>query len=190
MFPHTLSDMDLMHRMASDDERAFREIYDRYAPQMLEFVHAKIRKTRQLEDAKLIVHDAFLKLWNNRRTIRIQSSFSGYLYTILYHEILRFLRTLKDTRPFEEEAAAIAMADGESIEDNYHHKLVVRMMEENIRELPEKCKEVYQLSKEENLSHKEIAERLNISQHTVKNHLSKAFRVLKAGLQELNSLFF
>ena len=86
------ADIELMRQLACGSEGTFRMLHDRNAPAMLDFVTAKIRWTHELEDAKIIFHDAFLILWNNRDNISIKTSFTGYLYTILYHEMLRFLR--------------------------------------------------------------------------------------------------
>jgi RNA polymerase sigma-70 factor (family 1) len=172
-----LSDLQLIDYLKSDDEMALSIIYKRYW-QMLYTSSFNILKDRQAcED---ILQDLFIKLWHNRSTIQITASLKAYLYASIRYEVYRRIRT--GTVRVDIYNNLLERIGTPAAYGNLEHKELIAQVSSIIGTLPEKCKEVYKLSREEHLSHKEIASRLNISTKTVENHLTKALRQLRSSL--------
>lgn len=132
------------------------------------------------ETAREIVHEAFIALWEKRDTIDTERNVRSYLATGIHNKCLNYLR---DNRKFNGNMIEIEkLADfADNLDENDH--LIENELSEKIRttidELPEKCREVFMLSRNENLKYKDIAERLGISVKTVEAQMSKALQHLR-----------
>src|SRR5690606_6752001 len=121
--------------------------------------------------AEEIVQTVFLKLWEKRETIVIHASWKAYLYKAVYHESLNNRkRTYLHQR----------YVQGQAGEAGIYHEMSDKELEirlhESMRQLPEKCRTVFQLSRFEELKYQEIADRLKISVKTVEAHMGKALK--------------
>ncbi|NVO04140.1 MAG: RNA polymerase sigma-70 factor [Bacteroidetes bacterium] len=143
-----------------------------------------LKFTKDYETAKEIVQDAFISLWEKRDTIDLSKPVKSYLTTIINNKSLNYLR---DNKKFDRE-----ILDFENINSTANHqtsdKLVASEIEQQIKtaidELPEKCREVFLLSRYENLKYQEIANQLNISIKTVETQMSKALQHMRVRLAE------
>jgi RNA polymerase sigma-70 factor (family 1) len=184
---HSLSDAELMHHVASGDEKAFEELYDRYSVKMLGYVYLKVHNKAVAEE---IVHDAFLKLWSARQTLTITENFGGYFFIMVKNQVLQYLRSLDTIDRFVDEIHAAGVEDPSSGASLKDYQCLEIALENSVQQLPEKCRIVYQLSRDHSMSTREIAGILSISPQTVKNQVSKALRLLKTGLQEIHQFLF
>ena len=182
---HNLSDDDLMHHVTSGDEKAFEHLYHRYSVKMLNYAYLKVHNKVAAEE---IVHDAFLKLWTSRQTLTITDNFGGYFFIMVKNQVLQYLRSLDTIDRFVDEIYAAGVADTSSTTTFKDFQSLEIALEKSVQQLPEKCRIVYQLSRDQSLSTREIAGRLDISPQTVKNQVSKALRLLRTGMQESSSL--
>lgn len=130
--------------------------------------------------AEEIVQDVFLKLWENRHRMTIHTSLRAYLYKSVYHECLNELKHVKVQRRYMEEAM---LNHPQHSEENTDTELR-RQLQEALRQLPEKCRAVFQLSRFEELKYQEIADKLGISLKTVEAHMGKALRLLRLRLAD------
>jgi RNA polymerase sigma-70 factor (ECF subfamily) len=143
-----------------------------------------LKFTKDHETAKEIVQDAFISLWEKRDTIDLSKPVKSYLTTIIYNKSLNYLR---DNKKFDREILDFENLNSTS---NYQtsDKLVAAEIEQQIKraidELPEKCREVFMLSRFENLKYQEIADQLNISIKTVETQMSKALQHMRVRLAE------
>jgi RNA polymerase sigma-70 factor (ECF subfamily) len=182
-----LSDKDLMLHVASGNERAFEQLYHRYSTKMLSYVYGKVHNKAVAEE---IVHDAFLKLWNGRETLAITDNWSGYFFIMVRNQALQYLRSIDDIDRFVDEIYAAGIPDTSAATSFKDYQSLEQALENKVQGLPEKMRIVYQLSRDHALSTREIAGRLDISPQTVKNQVSKALRLLKTHLREVQSFFF
>ena len=164
--------MDTGGRM---DNHAFEELFKEYFASLMAFSR---RILGDEDDAREVVHQVFISLWEKRAELDLSTSLKSYLFTSVNN---RSLNVIRDRKKFSlEEVPERAgewdvSAQIESLE-----------LEEKIRSvidsLPEKCREIFELNRFEGLKYAEIAMRLDISVKTVENQMSKALRVLREEL--------
>jgi RNA polymerase sigma-70 factor (family 1) len=169
-------DTILINRLRSGDESALTELYNRFW-QALFVSSYNVLKDRELcED---IIQDIFMNIWHNREKLEINISLKGYMYACARYQVFNQFKKNKDkihVELFQEIDKRFQHSTPETL---LMHEELVQQINAIIETLPEKCQQVYKLSREEQLTHKEIAERLNISTKTVENHITKALHVIR-----------
>jgi RNA polymerase sigma-70 factor (family 1) len=180
-----LTDFELTRLLISGDSKAFIEIYNRF--QALLYIYA-CKITSDKEEAEDIVQEVFTYLWDKRTTVVLKSSISSYLYTAVRYKFFNLLDHKKIranyTKSFQD-----FLDEGEYITDNYiREKEFSQIIEKEIAALPDKMRQVFELSRRQNLSRKEIAEKLNLSEKTVKNQITNALKILRGKLDIISFL--
>jgi len=131
--------------------------------------------------AEEMVQNVFYKLWKNKETIQINQSVAAYLYRSVYHESLNYIKHLKVKSAYQ----SYAVRTMDNI-NNASEKLKLRELEvkldQALKELPEQCRTIFQMSRFEELKYMEIAGKLGISVKTVENQMGKALRLLRTKL--------
>ncbi len=131
--------------------------------------------------AEEMVQNVFYKLWKNKETIQINQSVASYLYRSVYNESLNYIKHLKVKSAYQ--SYAVRTMDNVN---NASEKLKLRELEEKLdqalKELPEQCRTIFQMSRFEELKYMEIAGKLGISVKTVENQMGKALRLLRTKL--------
>ncbi|SDH40749.1 RNA polymerase sigma-70 factor [Chitinophaga filiformis] len=182
-------DKELVVMLQAGDNDAFTELYNRYKKPLI--IHS-YKKTGDLEDAKEIVQEVFSTLWSQREQLPPILHVSAYLYTMVRNKVLNYIE-------HKQVEARYALNFQNFMDEGYNasdiqirEKELQQMIDKEIAALPPKMREVFILSRKEHLSHKEIAERLNISEFTVKNHIKGALKILrlKIGLCTLIALHY
>lgn len=172
----------LLERLKNDDIKALEVIFDRYYSSLYKYLLLVFKNQLLVEH---ISQDIFVYLWENRKSIEIKSSLESYLYSAGRYRAINQLRNAK-----RREKINIALTD---IVDEYETspfsileaKELENIIEEAICSLPERCQQIFRLSREQELSYKEIAETLQISVNTVENQVSIAFKKLRNVLRPL-----
>lgn len=175
----SFTDPELTVLLKSGDNAAFNELYNRF--QGLLYIYAcKIIKDN--DEAADVVQEVFLYLWDKRSTITFKSSISVYLYSAVRYKFFNLLDKNK-VRTAYKDSFQNFLDQGEYITDNYiREKEFSRLIEKEIAALPDKMREVFELSRKYNLSRKEIAGQLNLSEKTVKNQINNALKILRSKL--------
>lgn len=163
----------------SADDRAFKEIYDRYNKLLYLFAYNKLRNK---EEAKDVVQDVFAWLLNNRTRFAINSSVSSFLYKSVLNKIFDIFRHQSVIRKYIVQGDHYIDIDSTETDYLIREKDIAQMIRQEIDAMPQKMKEVYLLRFEQYLSAKEIAEQLNISENTVNTHLKRAAKKLRDNL--------
>jgi RNA polymerase sigma-70 factor (ECF subfamily) len=170
----------LFNKIATGDEMAFRTIYDAYFDRLAAYVF-KMSKSEDVSEE--VVQDVFMKLWVNRIALLNVEIPQAYVFSIARNKTIDHLRRLaKETN--------IITVLAENIQyhtNNAEHRFDVLELQALIASVlaqlsPQKQK-VFQLSKVDDLSHDEIAEELNLSKSTIKNHLSETMQYLRRNLK-------
>lgn len=176
-----LEDNELIQRLASDDNRAFTEIYNRYWKKLFTVA---ANKTNDLDEAEEIVQDIFISLWRRRGELTVIDTLSSYLAVSVKYKVIKSL----DKRNNRQKYLGYS-TDHISVADNYTEEwLEFEELKSRltlfVAELPEKCRMVYQLSRDAGYSQKKIAEEMGISEKTVEAHLGKALKTLRTRLSQ------
>ena len=165
-------DIILLNLIREGDKLAFRHLFESYFTPLCRFMHLYIRDTNIVEELAL---DIFTYVWENRKTLQIQLSFKAYLFQAARNKCLNELRKKKNTVSLNSEEIDIAETEAMSLETDELYRLI----QEAVLALPDKCREVFQLSRSENLTNQEIATQLNISVKTVEAQITKALKRIK-----------
>ena len=176
------SDEYLFSLVQKGDNAAFDVLYERFFS--LLYIHA-LRKVQDAQEAKDLVQDAFVSLYQKKESLGEIENFSGYLYVLLKNKILNFLEK-KNVRSSYLQSIDTQLSQG-SVENYVFEKELREQIEEGIELLPEKMRLVFEMSRYEHLSHKEIGEQLNISDKTVKRQIVNALKIIRS---KINFLFF
>lgn len=167
------------------DKKAFEEIYNEFFGV---HYHLCLQYIHNEKAAEEIVQDTFLKLWEIRNTLNDQINIRSFMYTITKNNCLNYLRNQKISMKHIENMKYMEMQfNYEALEKlgNYLQFEELRSkIEEAIAQLPAELVETFQLSRFEELSYKEIAEKQNISIKTVEARISKALRILRVELKD------
>ncbi len=173
------SDLELVDRISEDDGLAFAEIYQRYKGVL--FLHA-YRILGSEEEAKDVLQELFTVLWVRRNSIVLKTSLSAYLYSAVRNRIFDCLAHKKVEEKYISSLARF-IEEGECVTDQQvREKELGEQIEKEISLLPPKMREVFELSRNNNLSYSEIARELNISDKTVKKQVSNALHILREKL--------
>lgn len=179
-----ISDPELIGLLKRGDQSAFTEIYKRYWQKLFSVAANKID---DLEEAREIVQDIFISLWNRRQQVEIKGSLGNYLAVSVKYRIINVLDKQNNHKTY------LSNLNPSEIDNSTQQWLEFCELKDRlanlVAELPKKCRLVFELSREQGYSQKEIAERLEISEKTVEGHLTKAIKALKMGLSSyLHSL--
>ncbi|SDE66507.1 RNA polymerase sigma-70 factor, ECF subfamily [Mucilaginibacter pineti] len=170
-----------------DDRAAFSELYDRYWDKI--FLQAA-NALNSAEEAKECVQDIFCSLWSRRQTLELKYSLYTYLAVAVKYRVINILNSAYYKR---HRKTNVALDEIEiyspSAETELLEKELFASLERSVNLLPEKCQLVFRMSREENKTHRQIAEELNISEKTVNNHLTKAIKDLSTNLSTPKALF-
>lgn len=148
---------------------AFDIIYKKYSRRLYGFV---FRYTKQESDTEEIVQEVFIKVWKSRDKINIYSSFESFLFTVAHNATVNLLKKRATEQKYVEHVKSLQHVDETyELTDEIHYNELKDKFQSLLNELSPRQREVFQLSREEGLTHKEIAEKLDISVYTVKNHL-------------------
>ncbi len=159
---------------------AFDLIYKKYARRLYGFI---FRYVKQESDTEEIVQEVFLKIWQSHDKINIYSSFESFLFTIAHNTTVNLLKKRATEHKYVEHVKSLQQIENSyELADEIHYKELEQKLKGLLEELSPRQKEIFQLSREEGLSHKEIADKLGISQNTVKNHLVSTLSFLKSKL--------
>ena len=157
------------------DQGSFEKLFREYFPPLMAFA----RKILVDEDeAREVVQKVFISLWEKRSEIDVSTSLKSYLFTSVHNRSLNVIRDQKKFSGLEVPEVAGEWDVSTQIESM---ELEEKIMDA-IRSLPEKCREVFQLSRFDGLKYSEIAKHLDISVKTVENQMSKALKILREKL--------
>lgn len=181
------TDKELVQQLTNNNELAFIELYVRYKDRLLCFCLNFIKSRDEAED---LVQELFLFIWESRFFLKPHLSFSSYLYTIAHHRILNYFRKIEFQRKVENLISEQLPQEEDVIISNIVFNEYQEILKLTISKLPPKRQCIFNMSREMNLSHKEIAESLNISIYTVQEHISESLRFIKKQFSKCTDVHF
>jgi RNA polymerase sigma-70 factor (ECF subfamily) len=170
-----ISDDELVEKLRKGDIEAFDAVFEKYSNRLFGFA---LKYLKSKEETEGLVQDVFLKIWENRKTLKKDASLKSYLFTISYHNICKIFRKKQLQGKLKEKIGLdndISVDTEEQI--NYHSTLA--QLEQLIEKLPSKQKAIFLKSRKEGKSTREIAEEMHLSPGTIDNHISAAIKFLR-----------
>lgn len=137
-----------------------------------------------LDSSKEIVHNVFIKLWENRHSFEWEKPAKSYLFTSVYNRSMNFIRDNKKFASAEDEESQSALLETGEFTDTMEVAELEGHIQQALKKLPEKCREVFELNRFQGKRYAEIAEHLNISVKTVETQMSKALKIMKEELKD------
>ena len=171
----------LVLRLIEGDEDAFCELYAAYKNRLIYFAMRFLKARVYAED---IFQDAFAVVWQGRRFINPDASFSAYLYTIVRNRILNQLRDLSNQDKLREQILSQAVNYTNETKDEIIANDLRQFISRALQQLTPRQREIFQMSRERQMSHREIAEVLGISVNTVQESISISLRTLRTYLEK------
>lgn len=171
----------LVLRLIEGEEDAFCELYAAYKNRLIYFAMRFLKSREYAED---IFQDAFAVVWQGRRFINPDASFSAYLYTIVRNRILNQLRDLSNQDKLREQILSQAVNYTNETKDEIIANDLRQFISRALQQLTPRQREIFQMSRERQMSHREIAEVLGISVNTVQESISISLRTLRTYLEK------
>lgn len=182
----TIDEKAIMEQIRAGDQTAFDDLFRQY------YRYLVVVAFRYLQDdhrAKDMVQEVFLDFWKRRETIQIEQSIKAFLRRAVVNNCLSTLR--KNQRiDLKETPDMTASRLQDKVDKIYEYKELEEIVEAAVSSLPERCQAVFRMSRQENLSHKEIAEKLGISTKTIENQMTKALKIIREALKKYGLLLF
>lgn len=175
---------ELLALLATDDELAFAEIYNRFWKKLFAVAFNRMQDRELAED---VVHDVFVSLWSNRAAAEIKT-LENYLASATKYMVLGKIKKKERERLYNStfhETPLIELP----VESSLHYKHLLEIVNDEIEKLPEKCKLIFKYSRNDHMPVKDIAEHLSISSKTVENQINKALKQLRLATKTFLHLF-
>jgi len=172
----------IINKLAKDNEQSLEELFNYYYPRLYNFSKSFLKLEEGIDD---ILQEVFVKIWQNRKKIKTSATFNSFIFTITRNLLLNELRSRLNNQNIKEEVRKRAVALEYSSFEQIEYDDLKEKVDKAIEELPHRQKEIFILSRTEDLSHKEIAEKLGITTKTVEYHITLAVRFLKDKLKGL-----
>ena len=176
-----ICDFELINLIKQGDESAFRLLFNSYSSKLFYF---SLKFLKEKEASQEVVQEVFLSLWVNRSRLDPQYPIAPYLYIITRRLTLNSLRQIANSQSAMEKMWLNIKMTSNDTEEKVLLEDLERFTEQVLVKLPKQQQLVYRMSRHQELSYDEIAEELNISRNTVKNHLVSALKTLRAQLQK------
>lgn len=186
-FYSKLSDADLLIFLKTEDRNAFSEIYNRYWS--LLYLHVR-HMLHNKDAARDIVQEVFLSLWNKSPDLEFTVNLKAYLYKSVRNATLDVIRKDKSRDNYLADLSKYYQNSDFNTDELVNFNNLKELIEKEVAFLPKKMRTVFEMSRNQNLSHAEIAALLNITDHTVKKQINKAIHILRKRLDLPTTLIF
>ncbi len=179
-----LENEQLVERLQAGDVKAFSEIYNRF---WLKLYNLALAQIGAKEDAEDLIHNLFESLWKKRREASIRN-LTTYLIVSVRYLSIAYVKSRINLRKYQEYLIFQEIQRNSSTEEILNFVDLQKAVEAAMKKLPEKTIEVFRMSRFEEKSVREIAEKLNLSEKAVEYHITKSLKVLKEHLDQFNNL--
>ena len=169
----------LVLRLIGGDEDAFCELYAAYKNRLIYFAMRFLKSREYAED---VFQDAFTVVWQSRRFIDPDASFSSYLYTIIRNRLLNQLRDAANEEKLKESILSQALDYTDDTKREVMLNDLKFIISRALEQLTPRQREIFEMSREAQLSHKEIAGELGMSVNTVQEHISSSLKIIRTYL--------
>ena len=169
-----------------DDKQAFQLLYNKYWNKLYSIAILKIHDEEEVKD---IVQNLFVTIWTKRKELNINDNVDAYLFLSLKNTIINFFKKkYLVANKLSQFSKSLAIKIEPEAEDICCYKEVELIVSREINSMPDKMKQIFLLSRDEQLSSKKISEILTLSNQTVRNQISKALKRIKIPLEKYRKI--
>ena len=186
MYNNSEQEKILIAGLIQDDESAFCELYALYKNRLMFFAMKFLKSKEFAED---VFQDAFTSVWQNRRFLNPDSPFAPYVYTIVKNRILNLLAGIEKEQQLKNIILSGSVDVTNDTEDKILDDDLNQLLEQALLDLTSQQRRIFDMSRKEMKSHKEIAEELNISVYTVQQHISASLKVIRSYLVKYSGTY-
>lgn len=176
-------ELDIIQRLKSGDEWAMEEIFITYYVNLCSYAFGFVRDKSDAED---IVSEGMVWIWENRQKLKVNTSLRAYLYRFIHNRCVNFIEHKRVKNRYSEKVIILHKDELHRVSEGSNHPLNQMLAEETnrriseaIESLPEQCKDIFKLSRYSGLKNKEIAEKLNLAETTIKKQISIALKKIR-----------
>lgn len=180
-------EVTLLNGLVSGSYECYTALYDKWVSPLYRFVYSLVKSEEITKD---IVQETFIKIWVNHVNIDVNLSFKSYLFTISYHLVLKeFRRTINHPQmeDYMEYCNDLSLADSPTDQQCSLDSFLVELKKAK-EKLSPRQRQIFEMSKEYNLSIAEIAKQLSLTDQSVKNQLTTSLKVIRKELGSYSSL--
>ena len=175
-------DQKLLSCLKESDKDSFRELFSKYHQSLFNFVLYRVKDEVIADD---IVQDTFLRVWKHRNSIKPNQSFFSYIAKISNNLCMDYFRHENVKLRHQEHIPQLTQSGADNPAIQYESKILEDKIHNIVNNsLPEKCREIFILSRVNGLPNQDIAELLEVSRRTVENQLYRALKVLRSKLKD------
>jgi len=180
------SDNNLVLRLKTGDQLAYEVLFYKYKNKLKGFI---VNSTPPHIDPDEVLQQVFIKIWLQREKLDPEKSFLSFLFTIAKHEVIDQLRSAVNKKLYllGDMLTDLNIPDHSGSDPQQEME---QKVDELIKKLPERRKQIFELSRFDGLSYKEIAKQLNISENTVDTQIRKALDFLRNEIKKLHFIIF
>jgi RNA polymerase sigma-70 factor (ECF subfamily) len=176
----SLTDEMLLLYLRTGDEKAFREIYQRYWKKLYSTALRKIQLSNVAEE---IIQDIFLRLWERRNSLQVEQ-LEAYLFSAVRYSVINHIKSILVQERYADYAQVHFTEISCTTEEQMELDELMNAVEQQLNDLPEKTRRIFRMNRLEYQSVKEISGKLKVPERTVEYHLSQAIKSLRFYLRD------
>ncbi|SDL58574.1 RNA polymerase sigma-70 factor, ECF subfamily [Siphonobacter aquaeclarae] len=170
-----------LEALRQGDERAFETLFRKHYEALCRYANGILQ---DYDEAEEIVQQTFVKIWEQREDLYIEFSLKAYLYRAVHNHSLNRLKHYKIRQEYADHQQFFYQNDHARADDGLYQSDLEKKLADAIRQLPEQCRRIFEMSRFEELKYQEIADILGISPKTVENQIGKALKILRGELAD------
>jgi len=181
----SLFDLGVHRRIQQGNIKEFEGLFRKYYAPLCHFANKFLK---DMDSAEEIVQDFFYNYWKNKESIVITTSLNAYIYQSIRNKALKQIEHMAVREKYSSEVQNFSQNDAPSAAECLELKELNEIIEKTLNQLPERCRQIFMLSRFEGLKYQEIAQQLSISVKTVEANMGKALQQFRTNLSLYNKL--
>ncbi|WP_166336679.1 RNA polymerase sigma factor [Sphingobacterium chungjuense] len=177
-----MNEKQLLTGLISSDNRAFSIFFNTYWKEFFLYTNRILNDEEESVD---ILQDTFATIWENRKKLMHVQSLKAYMYTIIHHKAVKSIKKNSKQRQLIQDLYHYFPDQTDKPLEEINAKELADFIQKEIQQLSPRMREIFLLSRDEQLSYKEIAQRLSISENTVKKQVSLSLKQLRKGIDKV-----
>lgn len=171
-------------RIKQDDLQEFEKLFKLFYTPLCRYANKFLK---DMDIAEEIVQDFFYNYWKNRQTMNIQISLKSYMYRAVRNNSLKYLEHIAVVKKYEKSYKEVNVEASTNVDELELNELN-EIIESTLNQLPDRCSQIFKMSRFEGMKYNEIAEKLSISIKTVEANMGKALQLFRKNLKQYDEL--